>query len=104
MDIAFAILAPSALMLAAHWFPWRRVMGADLPRPLAYAYGMGVILAVCTFLFWYMQPSWEWATGYLWIVALSAGAATLAAYAVDSAVERKHLAADMKDRLDAYER
>lgn len=102
MDIAFALVVPAFAMFAAHWVQWRRIIGGDLPRPIAYSYGVGVIIATCTFLFWYEHPSWQMATAYLWLVAGSAGAATLAAYAVDSAVERKHLEADRRHRMESY--
>lgn len=102
MDIVVAIFVPALAMLAAHWVQWRRVIGSDLPRPVAYAYGTGVILAVCTFLNWYEQPSWERATAYMWIVMASAGAATFAGYGFDSHVERKHLERDAQHRRETY--
>jgi len=98
MDIALAVSVPVALMFAGHFFPWRRLLGAPLPRPLAYLYGVGVILGTATFIILAEQPDYMGALRYLWIVAASAGAATLAAYGIDAALEAKHLRADIQDR------
>jgi hypothetical protein len=100
MDIALLVVIPALAMAAAHWFPWRKTFGRDLPRTIAYGYGMVIILVTVTFVTWAMRPEWPVFIGYLWIAALAAGAATLAAYAIDAAVEARHLRADMKDKAE----
>jgi hypothetical protein len=47
------------LIAALHWFPWRRLLGADLHRLLTYALGVSVILGIPSLLYLRYQPDWK---------------------------------------------
>lgn len=79
-----------------HWFPWRKVIGHDLSRLQAYAYGVLWIVAMPV-----VVMLAQGATGYALLLLLSvasAGGATLLAYAIDTWIETKHKLLDEKDR------
>lgn len=86
------------LIASLHWFPWRRLLGADLHRLLTYSLGVSVILGVPTLLYLRYQPD---AAGTVlamfWAAGLAAGAATIGAWAVDMMIEAMHLRRDNED-------
>lgn len=71
-------------MAAAHWFPWRRLLGRDLHQLEAYAIGSGAIVgtAAATIVQDEGGDRYDHATMLLF-AAGSAGIITLAAYALD---------------------
>ena len=94
--LALAILLPALAMLAGHWFPWRKVLRRPLWPVEGYIYGTAWILAVPLLALAY-AGLW----GYVALLAgaaCSAGAATLAAYAVDKWTEAEHRVLDAEDR------
>lgn len=89
----------SGLLIAAlHWFPWRRLLGADLHRLLTYSLGVSVILGIPSLLYLRYQPA---AAGTVlamfWAAGIAAGAATIGAWAVDALIEGMHRAADIEE-------
>lgn len=92
-----ALLA--ALLIAAlHWFPWARLFGGALPRLLAYAIGVGVILAVPSFVYLRIAPAaGETVLQMFWAAGLAAGAMTLAGWAIDGLIEGSARLADLED-------
>lgn len=87
--LILCIIAPSALLLAAHWFPWPAVFGAELPRLVAYTIGavviVGVPTAACVLGWWFglERPAVAWAALYV-VSLVSGGGATTVAYLVDA--------------------
>lgn len=84
-----AAMAPGLAMAAGHWFPWRRLLNRDLSRPECYIYGccwiIGVPSTLLILAYHWQIPASPLVSVGLYITALiSAGAATLAAYAIDN--------------------
>lgn len=78
------------MILAEHWFPWRMLLGRDLPRPAAYVLGVLSIMAPISVLF-ILIP---WLSGWravvaMWYVVISAGAATILAYLIDVVLQMR---------------
>lgn len=94
--LALAVLAPALAMFAGHWFPWRKVLRRPLHSVEGYIYGTAWILAVPLLALAY-AGLWSYAA-LLAAAAVSAGAATLLAYAVDHWAEAEHKVLDAQDR------
>lgn len=95
--ISLAVLA-AALILAGHWFPWRLLLGRELHRLEAYAYGVGVFLLVAGLA---LAATGNY-TG-LAIVAVvwaAEGLATVGAYAIDHWAKQRHALQDAKERAE----
>lgn len=94
---ALFILA-AALILAGHWFPWRLLIGRELHRLEAYAYGVGVFLLVAGAG---LASVGYWSAlvivGAVW---LAEGLATVGAYAIDHWAKQRHALQDAKERAE----
>lgn len=98
-----AAAGPAATMIAAHYIPWRKSLGRDLHRLEAYALGTAAIIggAVGTLSLAddAKQPlSPRQAAGIMIASATGAGVATLAAWAFDAVIERRHQRLDRELR------
>lgn len=87
-----------SLILIGHWFPWRAMLGRDLRRLEAYAYGVAVI-ALAAVIPLAMRGDF-YAIIVLSVAIVCAGTATLAAYAIDGLIAARH---DRLDVEDAHE-
>ena len=68
--------------LAAHYFPWKRLMHRELPRPLAYI--IGVAIMITPYAVWLgMTGAYSNLVGLL-VVVFSSGLAVLLAYLLDA--------------------
>lgn len=81
-------IVPGLAMAAAHWFPWRAVLGRDLNRLESYAWGcawiVGIAAAAMRLSSRIDAPlSPDQSARAVEIAAVSAGAATVAAHLVD---------------------
>ena len=83
----------ASLILIGHWFPWRALLGRDLRRLEAYTYGV-VVIALAAVIPLALTGNY-YAIAALAVAVGCAGAATLAAYAIDGLIAARH------DRLDA---
>lgn len=82
-------LIPGLAMLAAHWFPWRVALGRDLSRVESYMWGTAWIIGVAGAAIRLSQrldapATPDQSARLIEVSAASAGAATMAAYAVDA--------------------
>lgn len=77
IEFAFGLTLTSLILLVGHWFPWPR----RLPRLLAYAYGVGAILAG-TAIWLGLLGLWSTWFGLL-AFAVIGGAVTAIAYGID---------------------
>ncbi len=98
--ILIACCVPAAIILAGHWFPWPSVLGRQLSRLEAYAFGVATIYVVPLALFGYVTDQTQMMAIFL-ISATSAGVATLAAWGIDQLVERYHRLQDEKDAAES---
>lgn len=94
MEISMMVVVAvftATILIGQHYFPWRRLLGKDLPRVAAYVMGVLAMLVPLTLLFlvWgWMQGAqalhlYGWAVAAMWLVAVSGGAAVMACYLVD---------------------
>lgn len=84
----FSAIVPGLAMAAAHWFPWRAVLGRNLSRLECYAWGTAWIVgiaAACMRLSSRIDAplSPDQSARITEIAAVSAGTATVAAYVID---------------------
>lgn len=101
--LKFGTVTLSALLiLAAHWFPWPMVFGRKLKRLEAYALGtLAIFVPATAAVFAGLDDLDAIDTLTLfWLALTGAGAATFAAWGIDSAVSSYHA---MKDRIDRAE-
>jgi len=84
--------------LAAHYFPWKRLLHKDLPRPAAYIIGVAIMLT--PYAVWLLTAK-EMAS-FIGLVAavLSSGLAVLAAYLFDAWLMSRAQAEIAKSELD----
>jgi hypothetical protein len=95
--VSLAVLA-AALILAGHWFPWRLLLGRDLRRLEAYAYGVGVFLAVAGVALFALG---QWTALIIVLtVWLAEGLATVGGYAIDNWAKQRHALQDAKERAE----
>ena len=92
-----ALLA-SLSIAALHWFPWRRLTGRKLPRLIAYAMGVAVILGAPSLAYWRYAPlPGTTVFALFWCAGIAAGLTTVGAWIVDMLIEGMHRAADLED-------
>ena len=95
--ISLAALA-AALILAGHWFPWRLLLGRELHRLEAYAYGVGVFALVAGLA---LAATGNWAGLVIVAVVWAAeGLATVGAYAIDHWAKQRHALQDARERAE----
>ena len=85
----------AGMILIGHWFPWRSLLGRELHRLEAYAYGVAVIL-IATAIPLILAGDY-FALAALLVAASCAGTATLAAYAIDGLIAARHARLDVED-------
>lgn len=99
--VVASITLPFLAIWAGHWFPWRKLLGRDLRRPEAYAYGVICVVGMPLII---MALNGDWFPALLITAStLGAGIATLLAYGVDAWAEMRHRAKDLEDTLHAQE-
>lgn len=84
----FTALIPGLAMLAAHWFPWRVVLGRDLGRIECYIWGTGWIIGIAGAAMRLSQRldaplTPDQSARMAEVAATSAGIATVGAYLID---------------------
>lgn len=92
--IVFVVAA--AVIAAGHWFPWRLMLGRQLSRIEAYAFGTVAMLAPA--LAALLATGQTWAAVLVLAGAAGAGLTTLAAYGVDKVIAMRHELLDAKDK------
>jgi len=95
-----AVVAVFAI-LAGHWFPWKLVIGRELTRIEAYAYGTACIVTLPVVIM--LTLSMVAAAMMLMASTLAAGAATVGARAFDRYTETRHKNMDLQRRLNYAE-
>lgn len=74
-------------MVAAHWFPWRRLLGRDLHRLEAYTVGTAAIVGTALAAITQSDGDRNDHANMLLLAAAAAGAATVGTYTVDKIIE-----------------
>ena len=100
-----ATIVPGLAMLAAHYFPWRALLGRDLGRIECYSWGTAWIMGISTAgmrisaRLGQPLPPADCAR-LVELSAVSAGVCTVAAYAIDhwSGLRRRDFAAAIANR------
>jgi len=100
--IGMAVTVAALLILAGHWFPWRKLSKTGLHPLGAYIFGVLCILTVPVIVM-YLRGAAFYAQ-LLLATAFAAGLATAAAYGIDAIIELRHKYADEKERADAANR
>jgi hypothetical protein len=97
--IALSARVSALVQAVSHWFPWRLVLGRELPRVWAYIVGVLGFLAPLTVLFW----SWEaWMyLAALWACVVSSGLAVVLAYAIDGVANRVDMSHELEEIHEA---
>lgn len=84
LGFTLAFFVPGAILFALHFFPWRALLGADLPRLGAYAVGVIVIAGAFAGCIWLIDLSALRAILLLAATIAGAGSATAMAWAIDA--------------------
>ena len=100
--MGMAVTVAALLILAGHWFPWRKLWKSGLHPLGAYMFGVVCILVVPVIVM-YLRGAAFYAQ-LLLAAAVSAGLATACAYGIDAIIELRHRYADEKERADAANR
>jgi hypothetical protein len=98
---SLCVVVPAGLMVAAHWFPWRQVLGRELDVKECYAIGTAIMFGTSMAV---MSLSEGDKDDHIVMVALTCaagGVATLAAYEIDDRMETRAKLADANARLEA---
>lgn len=78
-----------------HYIPWRKWLGKDLPRLIAYV--LGVLGMMVPLSLWLMDHGEIEIMQTIWIVIVSAGLTVFALYGLDRHLELERNDADGKD-------
>lgn len=100
--IGISVTVAALLILAGHWFPWRKLWKGGLHPLGAYIFGVICILTVPLIVL-YLRGAAFYAQ-LLLASASAAGLATASAYGIDAIIELRHKYADEKERADAASR
>lgn len=100
--IVISMTVAALLILAGHWFPWRKLWKGGLHPLGAYVFGVLCILVV-PLIVMYLRGAAFYAQ-LLLAAACAAGLATASAYGIDAIIELRHKLADEKERADAASR
>ncbi len=99
LDIVLTIVVAILLLLVEHYWPWRKITGRDLPRPVAYVLGVAAMIVPLTGLLlrwhydipkWMGQPNSSMAVMMIiamWGVVCGSGLAVIGTYVLDSWLE-----------------
>lgn len=99
--IADAVIIAALFIAAAHWFPWRKVLRAELPRLAAYSIGVAAILGAASLSYWRNGPlSGPDTLALFWAAGLAAGGTTFLTWLIDAAIDRSHLRTDADEQRD----
>jgi hypothetical protein len=96
-DILLTCVVAALVLLVEHWFPWRLMLGRDLPRLAAYVLGVLAMVVPLTVLF-AQRGELDAAIG-MWAVMVSGGAAVMLAHGVDWVLSRLALAKELGELL-----
>jgi phosphate/sulfate permease len=86
MAIFLAALVAALIQMTLHWFPWRMVLGKDLPRISAYVLGVLGFALPLSVLLWHWQSWLELLA--VWAVVAASGVAVASAYGTDWMLDR----------------
>lgn len=85
MSLRDLIVIVAAVEFGLHYFPWRMLLGKELPRLAAYTLGMlGMMVPLSV---WLMDRGEIEIIQMLWIVIVSAGLTVFALYGLDHYLE-----------------
>lgn len=100
IPLTVTAIVVALLLFSLHWFPWALLLnGGALHRLAAYTMGVAVILGVPTLAHQVAPMSAPNEVVWLFLASGAAGgAATLAAWAIDAALENHHLRVDARER------
>ncbi len=99
MSIRDLILLVMGAQLGLHYFPWRKMIGMELPRVAAYA--MGVLgMSIPLTMYFVDRGQWD-AVQTLWTVIVAAGLMVFALYGFDHYLEtmRQNVEAKQREQL-----
>lgn len=107
LSIALAAVVSALIQLVSHWFPWRLVLGRNLPRVAAYVVGVLGFLLPVTGLYWYwdahqVMAAWLHLVA-LWACVSASGLAVVLGYAIDCIANRVRLAQELQELYEARE-
>lgn len=91
LDIAILVALP---LWTAHWLPWRKLLGSDLPRLATYAIGALTIIAIPTYMHLRSPMDAHQLLIAFWVSLIAAGAATISAWSIDAILEGWHKGRD----------
>jgi hypothetical protein len=94
-DILLTCVVAELLLFVEHWFPWRLMLGRDLPRLAAYVLGVLAMMGPLTGLFAHWGEM-EAVIG-MWAVVASGGLAVVMAHGADWVMGRLALAVELKE-------
>lgn len=96
----FCVIVPAALMAAAHWFPYRKVLGRHLYELEAYTIGTAIIVGTATVAISLAKSDSKDHVFMLGLATASGGIATVIAHMIDEHTSlratNKGLAAQME--------
>ena len=97
-----AAVIAALVQLIEHWFPWRMLIGRDLPRVAAYALGVLGFMAPLSVLF-VEQQAWTELLA-VWAVVAASGMAVASAHVVDWALDRIRRSYEHEELINAKTR
>lgn len=84
ISMVLAGLATAFVLLAEHWFPWRALLGHELPRAAAYILGTATLFGGITGWTIITEPAGDAILVGDWVIVVTGGVFVLAAYAIDA--------------------
>lgn len=101
-----AVLLPSALIVAGHYFPWHKTLERDLTKIEAYVYGtLAINGTVCLILLslelFSVSIRAGIAAALIMTAVASAGITTIVLYRYDAALEQRHRWRDTEEKFNA---
>lgn len=105
IGIALTALVSALVQALSHWFPWRLVLGYELPKVAAYTIGVLGFLLPVTVLFWRwdvvgLMVAWSHLVA-LWACVLASGLTVVLAYAIDTVANRVRMSHELEELNEA---
>ena len=105
LQIGVSAVISVLIIWLQHWFPWRFLLGHDLPRLGAYTLGIFALALPYSvlLLLWGVDDLIYRILLALWLLIAACGMATVGAHALDHIMERLNLANELEELLDIKE-
>lgn len=95
MSIRDLVVIVALVELGLHYFPWRMLIGKELPRLAAYTLGM--LGMMVPFSVWLMDRNEMEIVQTLWIMIVAAGLMVFGLYGLDHYLDVSHRAHDAEE-------